>query len=345
MFADSYVFNQDISKWNTSKVTDMSQMFYYARYFNQNLSQWDITTVAQGDSTLRSMFDESRLSTYNYNAILDGRSRQQFPTSGTSKPVLGAQRIRYGGCETNTQEGKDGRIRMESRGRTFTDGGLASCPIKGSVSYSPEKTTTTSGNVTVTVTLNGTLLTTTGRTASGTNQYFKIYTDNSNETLLVHDGSELGMVEIQVDHIDRSTLSGDQSDFVMTWRTRVSDEDIIIPTQGGGYHFTIDWGDGAKEVYTGTPGNVIHTYKNLGNYKIRIAGDFPRIYLYATPIANTAKLRSIDQWGTLAWSSMERAFYGAINLSILATDTPHLSQVTNMSGMFYGATNLTGNFS
>jgi surface protein len=36
MFYDAKSFNQDISKWNVSNVTDMSGMFYEARLFNQD---------------------------------------------------------------------------------------------------------------------------------------------------------------------------------------------------------------------------------------------------------------------------------------------------------------------
>jgi surface protein len=42
---------------------------------------------------------------------------------------------------------------------------------------------------------------------------------------------------------------------------------------------------------------------------------------------------------------MERAFMYAANVQILAQDLPNLTSVTDMSYMFYQATNLTGNFS
>ena len=38
-------FNQDISSWDTSKVTQMGVMFRYAYAFNQDLSSWDVSNV------------------------------------------------------------------------------------------------------------------------------------------------------------------------------------------------------------------------------------------------------------------------------------------------------------
>lgn len=40
MFSDAYNFNQNLSSWNVSNVTNMSYMFNGAGTFNQNLSSW-----------------------------------------------------------------------------------------------------------------------------------------------------------------------------------------------------------------------------------------------------------------------------------------------------------------
>ena len=41
----SRAFNQDISAWNTAKVTTMEYMFYEAAAFNQNISAWNTAAV------------------------------------------------------------------------------------------------------------------------------------------------------------------------------------------------------------------------------------------------------------------------------------------------------------
>ena len=45
MFSDAYAFNQDISTWDVSNVTDMSRMFSDARAFNQEIGRWDVSLV------------------------------------------------------------------------------------------------------------------------------------------------------------------------------------------------------------------------------------------------------------------------------------------------------------
>jgi surface protein len=45
MFSYSSAFNQDISAWDVSNVTDMKGMFYGASAFNQDISAWDVSNV------------------------------------------------------------------------------------------------------------------------------------------------------------------------------------------------------------------------------------------------------------------------------------------------------------
>jgi surface protein len=45
MFNNATNFNSDISRWNTSNVTNMIQMFYSARSFNKNIGGWNTSNV------------------------------------------------------------------------------------------------------------------------------------------------------------------------------------------------------------------------------------------------------------------------------------------------------------
>ena len=45
MFSYTNKFNQDISLWDTSNVTNMGGMFTDAESFNQDISLWDTSNV------------------------------------------------------------------------------------------------------------------------------------------------------------------------------------------------------------------------------------------------------------------------------------------------------------
>ncbi|WP_051350892.1 BspA family leucine-rich repeat surface protein [[Acholeplasma] multilocale] len=60
MFSGTTQFNQDISGWTVSNVTDMEQMFYGAEAFNQNLNGWDVSKVENADFFAnKSAFEET----------------------------------------------------------------------------------------------------------------------------------------------------------------------------------------------------------------------------------------------------------------------------------------------
>ena len=97
MFEDSMVFNSDISNWDVSSVGgavfitrgSMSRMFYNAIAFNQNLSSWNFN-ISNDPSFFDLAFDNSNLSTDNYDALLDN-----FVNLNLSSQLLGAQGLKF----------------------------------------------------------------------------------------------------------------------------------------------------------------------------------------------------------------------------------------------------------
>ena len=132
----------------------------------------------------------------------------------------------------------------------------------------------------------------------------------------------------------------DTTAFITTWRTTTDNESITIPTHiGSTYNYNVDWGDGM--VNFGYTGATTHTYTTASTYTVSITGDFPRIYFNNE--GDKDKIISIDRWGDIAWSSMNSAFEGCVNLGYTATDTPDLSRVSSMAEMFRGANKFNGN--
>ncbi|MGB0525086.1 MAG: BspA family leucine-rich repeat surface protein, partial [Flammeovirgaceae bacterium] len=141
------------------------------------------------------------------------------------------------------------------------------------------------------------------------------------------------------------TFSGDVEDcsekaFMTTWEIPAS-LTITIPTTGSGYDYTVYWGDGTIE--RNVTGDATHTYATTGTYTVVISGAFPRIYFNNTGSHN--HLLTVEQWGEIAWNSMERAFTGCENLKINATDAPDLSSCTSMDRMFWGCDSLNQDIS
>lgn len=129
------------------------------------------------------------------------------------------------------------------------------------------------------------------------------------------------------------------TDFVMTIDTRKgTGNTFTIPTFGSGYNYNVSCGNGVT--LTGQTGNATCNYATGGEYQIRISGAFPRIFFNFR--GDKLKVISIDQWGTNEWLNMERAFDGAENLDVKATDKPRMGKVVSLAYMFRDAKNLKG---
>ena len=138
--------------------------------------------------------------------------------------------------------------------------------------------------------------------------------------------------------------SQNTDDFIMTYE--VDNEtglEVVFPFEGD--DFTIDLGDGNT-----LTDNTYYTYENPGIYTITVSGNINRInygelYYYPSDEEDSykSKVKSVEQWGTTQWITMENAFEGLVNLEINATDIPDLSLVTNMKKMFNGASSFNQN--
>lgn len=74
MFSLNNSFNQNIGNWNTANVTNMTAMFSLNTSFDQDISSWNVTSL----TVAINMFNNSNLSTSNYDALLVGWNAQNL---------------------------------------------------------------------------------------------------------------------------------------------------------------------------------------------------------------------------------------------------------------------------
>jgi surface protein len=139
-------------------------------------------------------------------------------------------------------------------------------------------------------------------------------------------------------------------DFVITIRSNIIDvgsssvTEFIIPTLGNGYDYNVDCNDDGALEATAVNGDYTCDYTLLGGpglYTVRIQDNtgagtgFP--WIRFSNQGDRLKIMTIEQWGTGKWTSMASSFYGAQNLTIVATDKPDLSNVALLNNMFENA--------
>ncbi|MCP4520132.1 MAG: BspA family leucine-rich repeat surface protein [Cytophagales bacterium] len=133
--------------------------------------------------------------------------------------------------------------------------------------------------------------------------------------------------------------------FITTWDASNSQFTYYAGKTGDNLNYDIYYEKVDEPSESGTISNITDTSYTVtelkaGTYRVEVTGNFG---IYISNGTNKLKLKSIEQWGTNQWTSMENAFYGCNNLAFNATDTPDFSQCTNFENMFGFCHTTTGN--
>lgn len=140
-----------------------------------------------------------------------------------------------------------------------------------------------------------------------------------------------------------STSLFSQTEFITHWSAPVAPNDTLITIKtkasSGPYNYNVEWRSLQTPSFNGSVTNQIGDYEILNvpegdTIEVKISGVFPHIHMRSSDQRNF--LTKIVQWGNNPWKNMSRAFEGCEKLIITATDTPILSGVTDMGGMFSG---------
>ncbi|WP_073147206.1 BspA family leucine-rich repeat surface protein [Mesonia phycicola] len=361
LFRNAISFNQSLNNWDVSNVTDMHEMFREATSFNQPLNNWDVSSVINMSGVFRNAI--------NFNQSLNNWDVSNVEYMGRyygPNEALGYGGGMFEGATSFNQPLNTWNVsNVEDMGFMFSGATSFNQPLNNwnvsSVEYlgamfddaSAFNQDLSSWSFNQNVTFNNIVLVSNIQNysfVSGTN------IDVQNYDLLLGQFSSLGLTNKTLDSLGLAycdfntrsnlinnlgwTITGDNLDanctngFITTWEVDASDLSITIPTSGTGYNYTINFGDGT--VLNNQTGNATHTYTNAGTYTVSIAGDFPRIQFGDSNSTDNDKIKSIENWGDIAWQSMRYAFSNCSNLVINAQDAPDLSLVEDMSYMFMG---------
>ena len=305
MFENATAFDAAIDHWDVSGIEYFSAMFRGATSFDQTLSSWELTSAQY----LNSMFQDA--TSFNQDVSSWGVSTVTTMSFMFSGATSFDQNL--GGWDISGVTNLSGMLDNSGMSTVNYDATIEGWAALGTLNSS----------LTIGV--------------SGLNYCDSYYARQS----IVNDYSWW--------------FNGDnlecQGAFITTWKTDnpgvSADFQIQIPTTGSGYNYDIYWEDVNDAGVNGTLSNLTtNTFVNFpeaGTYRVEITGDFPRIYF--NNIGDRQKIISIDQWGGNIWTNMERAFYGASNLTMTATDEPKLYNVTDMDLMFGYASSFNGDIS
>ena len=164
------------------------------------------------------------------------------------------------------------------------------------------------------------------------------------KAIAVNDAGDSNEVDIKI------FLIQEVKGFITTWEVNSTNNVIKIGTlsSSGSYDYNISWGDGDSNI--SVTGDINHTYSSSDTFTVEINGTFPHLFMgnddynSSTNYINyTAdRLKSVEQWGSQEWKSMHHSLFKCSNLVGMDTKIPNLQNVTDMSGMFSGASSFNG---
>ncbi len=370
MFDDATSANPDVSLWNTSSVTTMSDMFNGATNATPNVTNWDTSSVTEMSQMFRNATSANpNVSLWNTSNVTNMSFMFTGATSANpdvslwnTSSVINMRAMFFNATAANpnvTNWNTSSVTNMSSmfEGATAASPDLTNWDITAITTAGFDSMENMLRDITLPTALYDAILanfnsqiTASGIVFHGGNSKYCNVAARDNLT----NGTTGHGWSIFDGGLD-ANCSNPADAFVIEVDTTIvgstSNLQFKIKTLGGGYNYNVDCDavNAGTNTATAQTGDYTCNYITAGIYIIRITdnvGDktgFP--HFYSSGNNDAKKITDLKQWGTGVWSSMSNAFNGASNMLVTASDTPDLSNVTNMSSMFNGATSANPNVS
>ena len=382
MFFSAGAFNQNISSWNTSAVTDMNGVFAADYAFNQNIGSWNIANVTDmngifGSSGIKGTNYDAILTAWNTAGYTNKNLGNVSPLRYCATAVRNILTTPIGsGGKGWTITGDlfncSVEINLKGNNIDITSGSITPS-INNHTGFGD--VIASSGTKIRTFTIENTGYQDVLLTGSpvvnitGINASDFILTTVPSATI-----SGLSNTTFQITFAPSSV--GNKTAIVSIANNDTDENPYTFVIQGTGWastdYFITRWnlstgGSTANQIVFGvtTVGTVNYTWQQIGGSGATGSGTFTNgtavitglpsgatIDLSILPTnfraisinngADRSRLMDVKQWGSVAWTSMQNAFYGCNNLNISATDIPNLAGVTSMYFMFYNCSILNG---
>jgi len=342
MFANASSANPDTSNWDVSSVTNMRSMFYGASSANPDVSNWDVSSVIN----MRSMFygaTSANPDTSNWNVSNVTNMSGMFYSASIANPDTSNWDL------SSVTDMRFMFYEASSVNPDTSNWDVSSVTDMGYMFYKASSANPDTSNWDV---------------SSVTTMYRMFENSNlsvENLTACYENWSLLTLqqnVEFGAGTI-KYNASGQSGRDVMvnTYNWTIEDGGqvyqpfiIEVDTSKDGTpsdQFQFTGAEGDYDVIAKQNDTVVATFNNLsgaetitlpssGVYNLEVkskeVNGFNRIQFNNG--GDKLKITDIKQWGTIVWSSFERAFLDCSNMLTTATDVPNLSSVTDMDSMF-----------
>ena len=381
MFRDNYLFNQDISGWDVSSVTDMSSMFSIS-IFNQDISGWDVSSVTDMSSMFLGAQEFNQdISGWDVSGVMDMVG--MFQLAAAFNQDLSGWRVCHIGSEPNSfntsasawtePKPKWGHPCVKNVSSVNSDGEY----VKGNtinIIIEFSENVSVSGVPSLELEFSDGNKNATYSSGNGTGNLTFVY--------VIQDGD----VASDLDYVDSRALklgggSINASDdgkeavltlptknslsetknisvlsfsnvFTSTWDTtktsgsETNDTTIKLPLEDGGdYNFTVYWGDGSSgSVTVWNSTNATYNYGN-GSGGVKVINVVGKLNGFRfNNGGDKHKLINITSWGGLLLGNNSSYFFGAINFVNIVGDV-NLSGTTDFSRMFWSTNKFNGDIS